>query len=61
MSADLRNKLHLREKARRRRRDELKMSPVHLNGGRRQNVRHTKGHGRGRPDNFSMSQHLKEH
>jgi hypothetical protein len=43
--------LHLAEKARRRRRFETRTGPVHLRGGRRQKTKHTKGHGRGRPQN----------
>lgn len=41
--------LQLAEKARRRGRFERREGWVHLRGGRRQNVKHTTGHGRGRP------------
>lgn len=41
--------LQLAEKARRRRRFETRTGSVHLRGGKRAKIKHTQGHGRGRP------------
>jgi len=50
-TAEINKSLQQAEKERRRERFEHRTGAVHLRGGRRQKVKHTKGHGRGRPQN----------